>query len=942
MTDKERIDYLYELLGLETSLHTRAGKIAPALNEIEMRPYGPRRSLDERRWGGVELISRNQTPTSAQLKKNNAALKRALNSAEPLQMPRVRKQGAVLCISDPVIVQDMPVDLLGFTEGCIIRVVDNVHGMELSNRSRLYTKHLRNLILEIANADYLEEWSTRVHAIRMGDSIGYGFDGTAYDKPDNVVLKRSAVIENVQVRGSDMYFSDRPWQNGFHGGIYIENPQSVVIRDFVMQGLGERYTGWAANRNSDFGIYFEADRLSTDSLIDNPVISNAKVLVDLYGNGYTGFPSLEGVTINDPVLLSSEIGVRIRNTKYRAPAFVIQGGKITADRYCVYQSNIEQGQIVGVDMYNFGHNQPGDCAFIYLDNAVSNTNVSNNVCIYQYDRPVTKDPYGIIARGFNKEVFYGEGFTLAPGEDPIEYSVNNRITNNQFVGDASAEIPKAAIWMQASDRGYKIRSNEKENYAQMVKTDLPQGVVSGNYPADPVQSGTTPVVNNERQVIEIPVPDEFGDPTEVMQRVIVNRLNEGVVLVPFTGTITANRAASNGLIVAIAVGGDADPDGYIIDGQFARSELVEIRADYISGINETDPDNPVEIVSDFEDKNIRGFALQFGQRIRLETKVAILLKYNVDLLPLRDKKDLILKPGDWIEFQNTKNGIEEISRFAGPQVTDTLDNLSGLMQYVLDDAAGSPHIWPDPTGYNTWTVYNRRYKSPGGNVFEDQWLVNVKSGTILHRVKHDTGVTPWTQLSGPSVFTMTADGILSDVPYLLQATIEGKSLWHLRQTEYITVDNVRHLNQVAYDDDGTMCILRSKIGSGAWTKWQKIGSRLIDGMSQITNRDFGVYIDEYDNLQVGAKSTSGAEYKLLRDPPTVSQSLVTGSDFLLMYDNASKRWYKITEDDQITIIRRVTDSIYLRRNNIPTVASFTTNHKQIRYDITTGQLVRLA
>lgn len=741
--------------------------------------------------------------------------------------------------------------------------------------------------------------------VPYGDfQFGYAITGTAYatslpSNSDFVLTRQNFVIRDIFIYGSNAFTTDRPWSHGFNYGVKLYNPNYSKVDWLFIQGNGSRLTDSNEYRES-VGLYIESSRGGYECTYTNLKFSDLTTAVVVINPIYVpgNYPfGQEGSKFAYCTFVNMRDNFRLIGDTYGAPGWHIVFSHMACERYNVYIEQMRQGFIMGNLMYNSGHNGPGIAAFMYLNRSASDWEISGNKCYYMGGPDTIKDPYGVIISG---------GYI--PVLDRFELAVANNVHNNLFVGKGSG---KTVCWPQDGSINNQFHDNRYELFAQPQR-DLPQNKFYNNTPSERDRLVCILKVRGEQVVNTVPVVDENNDPVSPpeTQKVIQPRLSEGGELVPFTGTITAVRKATKGVIDVIPVGGAADPNGFIVDIQWTCANKIVVRGNYISFINVTDPANPVEVIIPFAGKNIRGFAARFDQAWSFETEVPLQLTYNADLLPLKAEQNITLLPGERIEFANTDEGIREMDYFSLPHLTDTLDSLPESVDFMLDNSAATTPVWSDPTGYKLWTVYKRRYKSPGGNIFEDQWLVNVKSGTILHRVKHDTGVTPWTQLSGPSVFTMTADGILSDVPYLLQATIEGKSLWHLRQTEYITVDNVQHLNQVAYDDDGTMCILRSKIGSGAWTKWQKIGSRLIDGMSQITNRDFGIYIDEYDNLQVGAKSTSGTEYKLLRYPPTVSDSVITGGSYLLWYDDGSKRTYKLTADDLIKVIRRVTDELY--------------------------------
>lgn len=794
-------------------------------------------------------------------------------------------------------------------------------------------------VLDFNISDGLKHCKLESFSIILHDDFLFGsaITGTAYatslpSSGDFVLTRQNFYIKDIFIYGSNAFTTDRPWSHGTQYGVKLYNPNYSKVDWLFIQGNGIETPEPDVVPRNNTGLYIESSRGGYECTYTNLKFAGVRYAVVVKNPIYVpgNFPlGQEGSKFDKCVFVDVYDAFRLIGDTGGSPGWHILFSHMAIRRHALYVEQFRQGWFLGNLVYHSGHNDPGISAFVYLNKSASDWEIASNKFYWIGSPDTLKDPYGVLIAGGYIEVL-----------DRFELAVANSIHHNTFVG---AGRGKTVFWPQNGAINNDFHSNRSELFAQPLR-NLPQNKFYNNTPSERDRLVCILTVRGEQVVNTVPVVDEYNDPVSppAFRDVIEPRLSEGGELALFMGNISAVRKTKGGDIDTFPVGSAADPNGYIIDLQWTWAKKIVIRSNYISAINITDPDHPVEVITPFTGKNIRGFAVRYDQEWSLETEIPIQLTYNADLLPLKAEQNITLLPGERIEFANTDEGIREMDYFSTVHLTDTLDSLPESVDFMLDNSAAATPVWSDPTGYKLWTVYKRRYKSPAGNIFEDQWLVNAKNGTVLHRVKHDTGVTPWTQLSGPSVFTMTTDGILSDVPYLLQATIEGKSLWHLRQTEYITVDNVQHLNQVAYDDDGTMCILRSKIGSGAWTKWQKIGARLIDGMSQITNRDFGVYIDEYDNLQVGAKSTSGAEYKLLRDPPTVSQSLVTGSDFLLMYDNASKRWYKITEDDQITIIRRVTDSIYLRRDNIPTVASFTTKHKQIRYDITTGQLVRLA
>lgn len=762
------------------------------------------------RWG----IKTGTNLTTTTISANASKLMSAFNSGERLNLPP-----GIVCIGGEITIPDIHVNIEGASQWSVLRQMENTNGIVIDNTSRLNEVSISNLIVE-SSLDFI-------------NGVAISIKGSIGNSPlieDNIVTKCIANISNVTVRGSDMYVSGRPWKKGWKGGLYIENPQSVNITDFFMQGRGERYVGENAWKNSDYGIYLKADRLSTDTIITNPRIFNIRTGIDLLGDAPVGKAALEGVKILSPTIVSTHIGVRIMNTRYGAPLFEIKGGTITADRYCIFFSNIRQSFVDKVLFYHFGHDEPGIAAQIYLANATSDTFITHNNFKYFNDRGASKKPYGILAAGFNKETFYGSADIAGTG---IEFSVGNKIFGNSFTGPG-ADVDVAAIWMQDTSVNNEIDLNNGELYKTMIRADAANNRIGRNHPASMVQGGIVPIVNNEQEVITIPKLDANNDPVipAATEKVIVNRANEGAVLVPYSGTVIANTVADSGLLVAITVGTPI-ANGYVLDAQFARSELIRFRPNYVSSIDSTDPENPVMVTSPFTGKLIVGLAGKWGDIIRLETDVPITLRYDANLLPLRGKRDFVLKPGMHISFMITRYGVEEINR--------TLHGREELFEITLSDPA---KFIPEGKYYyddSALLVANRIGRETNGypwfidilrnDNIDTPWAIEIArnyfSGRTLQRQRRvDGSYTPWIQSwAATAAITQADNEFLQPGFYTLVQNIypdpAATNTWHLEVIWPANQEsNFRY--QRATHIDTRVKVDRVRDNTGTWSAWKKI------------------------------------------------------------------------------------------------------------------------
>lgn len=766
-------------------------------------------------------------------------------------------------------------------------------------------------------------------------------NGYAVDRPSNIdfqLSRQNIDIFNVFLNGSNAYTSDRPWSNGTRYGLKLYNPNYASIYWVQMQGNGIRNPEGA--RRNNYGIYIESTRGGYECLISSCKIHDVEdsihVLNPIPSPG--NFPyGQEGMKIELCTFVNVRRCVVLLGDTYGAPGWDILFCHGNFEAIGVYVEQMRQGRISGL-WYCSGFNGPGVCAYFYLNRSASDWEITGNKCYWQGAAETQKSPRGVIVSG---------GYI--PVLDRFEFAVANNIHHNLFVGKPGGGMEDC--WFQDGAIQNFYQFNRRENMLP-ARSNLPQNVTTPNSPTPPIAGGIVPVVHGELVVDEVPVLDAEGEPlpSGETEFLVLARKSEGAELVPFTGKITACRVASGGEIVLIDLEEAErltqttiqDPTGYILDLQWAQGTEVDvwIRDSYYSAIDYSNPAHPVAISSPFEGKNLRGFAVAWGVKINLHTDVPILLKNNVDLLPLTQERDIMLLPQEVISFRNGRRGIEQLEYRSVVHLTETRDNLLTGVKYLY---TGRLHPYPLEDGKQLWIFeVVDRYIGQNGGRYERLQARNIFANVVLEcQVVNDSGWSDWSVILGPVLYTEDAGNIAGNQNYLVAAPIFGKSLWHLDYRVFTGSNGVKRHAQIMLADDNSYLITRTAVGDAAYTPWQRVGAKMAD-TTFLQNSDFTTYIDTNGNLQLSAKSDSGTQYDIITYPVTVGESVITGGSFLLMYDNSAKRWYKITQDDEITIIRRVTDSIYLRRDNIPTVASFTANHKQIRYDITTGQLVRLA
>ncbi len=791
----------------------------------------------------------------------------------------------------------------------------------------------------------------RQFAVQMAAKFSYGeymtISGFAVSLPSDIdfILSRQNIdVEDLHFFGMNAFTSSRPWDHGTQYGLKLYNPNYANIAWVHMQCGG--YKNQDGTYRGNAGVYIESVRggyechirdckiheVETHILVKNPI--------PFPGN----FPyGQEGLKITNCTLVSGRDNIRLIGDTYGAPGWHILNNHMACERFNVYVEQMRQGWIKDNLMYNTGHNGPGIAAYIYLNISASDWKVMGNSCYYQGGPDTLKDPYGIIISG---------GYI--PVLNRIELAVSNIIRDNLFVGKAGGGKPFA--WIQDNVVDCEIEGNRRVNFAKPLR-NVAQNKILDNMPGETDLGGCTVKMKNEMVVDTIPVVDENNDPVIPLQwrKVVLPRLSEGAELGARTGDVTMTSAPARGEIVFVKTGINANdpnatrdslgnvilsnPSIYILDVQWTWAERILIRKNIVAGIDQTDPLNPVEIPGEFSG-DIGGIAARYAQNFYIETEVPVKFIYHPDFMPLRQKKDITLLPGERLEFRNTDIGIQEMNYVPIYHLTDTKDNLLTGVKYLLIQ---NIHPLPFDENKQMWILeVKERYTGQQGGNYEILEARNLFYNIVLQcQIVNDQPWTPWMQIIGPTRYTETLEDLQDNSNYFVSVSIFGKSLWHLENKVYAGANGAKRELQVMTSEDNTLMISRARVENGPWSNWQRIGARMLSNIDYLQDNEFGVMLDTSDNLQVVAKGPTGTPYKLRRDLETVLESVITGSSKLKFENDETQREYLLSVDELIKVLRRVFDQLYLRRDNVPVVGSFNaTTQRAVRFDTNTNQLVR--
>lgn len=276
MTDKERIDYLYNLLGQETSLRTGSKRVFPALNEIELRNYPKRKAIDKRGCG-VTVVRTKRTLTTEQKAdiglENRFRLERALRNGDPLQL-----MPGNLFITGTLRTDNVPVDIAG--HGNVSRIVQ----MDDSHLFDLRTDGTRR------SAIYISDIEIRTGVSVSGDKFKIRIEASNYGGDVAGRLERIAII-----RADAM-------EDSLGGGIYVNNPNEFRFRDI-------NYLGKAGDPGT--GFLLESSLASISLSLENCKVYDAAAGFVVSSDS---IPGIEGLMFYKCDAVGVAAGFRIKST----------------------------------------------------------------------------------------------------------------------------------------------------------------------------------------------------------------------------------------------------------------------------------------------------------------------------------------------------------------------------------------------------------------------------------------------------------------------------------------------------------------------------------------------------------------------------------------------------------------------------------------------------
>lgn len=753
------------------------------------------------------------------------------------------------------------------------------------------------------------------HAVRLADfkiemaaTFRYGsyitiagFDVDLRTDVDIILTRQNVDIDNVHFNGSNAFQAQKPWSHGTQYGLKLYNPNYARINWVHGFGNGPRNTD--GTQKDTCGIYIESSRGGYECLISSPKLTEWHTSIRVKNPAFSvnNIPyAHEGLKIENGSLVTCFDAIVIECDTYNAPGWHILNNHMAVYRFGVKASG-SQGFIKNNLIYHFGHSDAGFSAFVYLNRAASDWTVSDNKCYYQGGPEPTKDPYGIIVQG---------GYISFL--DRFEYAVAHNIHSNYFVGKPGTNNPVA--WFQDGAINSRFSNNRREFFKACV-SKVAQNRIFNNSPGELLDGGVLTRVFGEQVIVTLPVLDENNDPVEPPQyeKVLAQKGDEGVDLMPYSGQRTASLVSSEGEIVLVRILAasqqgvyveqpgervfyNADADGKILDAQWARGREITIRDYFVSSINWADPENPVEVYSQFAGQKIYAIAAEFGQVIRLKTMIRITLVHSDDLLPLPGGNDIILMPGEYAEFENTRRGIQFISRSALPlgleAATDlnTAGTLDAGRDWIVED-----YIVPDIIP--SWRVSIERYKGESGGIFERQTARHLVLPYQIARY-WDNGAaafTRWTRIDSAVLEISDENANLLPGQYYIYKTLyPGSPSFYL--TEHRASEtNTAYRAQTAISLTGNLTIERRR-DNDVWSPWLRVAARTVSGPSAITANEYGVGYDPQGRPQLWIKDDAGSTKLITQVDDYIPTGLRNPIDFELMAYN-----YYITRPQRIGV-----------------------------------------